>query len=449
MSEKKDFKILVEKEYYKLSKKSKTPTIGLLMMVKNEKKRLKISLDSVTGHVDCFIIYDTGSTDNTIDIIKNHCEEHKINLYLITGDFVDFSTSRNVSLSYADTIDVQFLLLLDTNDELRGGDILKKFAKKQLDTENTGYLTCQEWFSGKYDKYFNMRFIKNKSGWRYRGSVHEYLKNTTYEDEKDAPTVIRMPSEIILYQDRTQDDDKTGKRFVRDKRLLLAEYEKDRKDPRTLFYLAQTCACLKHLEDALYYYKLRSNLEGFQEEKFHAYLRCGEISEQLNYNWHDAMAWYMKALEHSQRAEPYIKLAEHYQKNKKFDLAYMFISTACKLSYPEHCILFVDKYSYTYIRWHILGIVAYYAGKYKEGKLACEKAIEYGLNKEIDNKNLKFYIEKLGEIDKSPTKMITKAQFINLEIDKLKKENPSMTAKKMIKLANTKWKKSRKMKKRN
>ena len=160
------YKVLIEKEYKKLNVNSKTPIIGCLMMVKNEKKRIHVSLESVTGTVDCLIIYDTGSTDDTIEIITKHCEKHKLNLYMIHGEFINFSESRNISLDYADTIPVHFLLLLDTNDELQGGNELKKFCKKEMDSNNNAYLICQHWWYGKYDKYFNVRFIKARKHWR-------------------------------------------------------------------------------------------------------------------------------------------------------------------------------------------------------------------------------------------------------------------------------------------
>jgi glycosyltransferase involved in cell wall biosynthesis len=362
--------------------------ISLILMVKDEHKRLQVTLNSTIGYVNSIIAYDTGSTDDTIEILTKHAVKNNIPLYLKEGIFVNFSISRNVVLEYADTFDnVDFLLLMDVNDELRGGNNLLEFVKTQTENLSTGYLMAQEWWSGKYDKYFNMRFLKNKSGWRYRGSVHEWLKNEKYDDkDTGAPQVYKMSPDIVLYQDRTQDDDKSGKRFFRDKKLLLADHKKNPTDARTLFYLGQTCACLNHNEDCLYYYKLRSKLEGFQEEKFHALLRCGEVSEKLNHDWNDSMAWYMKSLEHSQRAEPYIKIAEHYKHINKFDLSYIFASAACRLSYPEHCILFVDKHAYDYTRWHILGIVSYYVGKYKDGKIACEKAIECGLNTDMDTR---------------------------------------------------------------
>lgn len=138
------------------------------------------------------------------------------------------------------------------------------------------------------------------------------MKNTKFENDEEAQKsgdiVVRLPPEIILYQDRTQDDDKTGKRFFRDKILLLEDHKDNPTEPRTVFYLAQTCACLNEWENAFYYYKLRTTLEGFWEECFHVFLRCGEISEKLNHLWHERMKWYIQAFEHTQHVEPLIKL---------------------------------------------------------------------------------------------------------------------------------------------
>ena len=63
---------------------------------------------------------------------------------------------------------------------------------------------------------------------------------------------------------------------------------------------------------------------------------------------------------------------------------------ACKLTYPSHCILFVDKQAYDYNRWHVLGVAGWYSGFHKEGKIGCIKAIE-SANKEVDKNNLSYY----------------------------------------------------------
>ena len=45
--------------------------IGALIMVKNEEKSIKTTIDSLKGYINTIIVYDTGSTDNTLSIIIN------------------------------------------------------------------------------------------------------------------------------------------------------------------------------------------------------------------------------------------------------------------------------------------------------------------------------------------------------------------------------------------
>ena len=213
------FDVYEEKEYKKYNLKH---SIGAVIMCKNEEKRILVTLQSVLNTVNCVIMYDTGSTDSTKEKVKEFCKKNRLNLHFIQGDFVDFSTSRNVLLEYADTIQVEFLLLLDVNDEIQGGDELIKFIKSDDCKEtDTGFLLCQTWKCYTIEKYFNVRFVKARNNWRYRGVVHEYITN-------GGSYAHRINNdEIIVFQDRTADDDKSGKRFVRDKVLLLDEFKKE------------------------------------------------------------------------------------------------------------------------------------------------------------------------------------------------------------------------------
>jgi hypothetical protein len=474
-NENNSYTVLCKKEYKKLLPNA--CNIALLLMCKNEHKRLKITLDSVTGFVDAFIIYDTGSVDDTIDIIKNHCEQHKINLYLCQGEFVNFSVSRNVSLDFADTIDnISYLLLLDTNDELRGGNRLREVCKKTLNTVTTGFLVCQEWFVGHTsDYYFNTRLVKARTGWRYKGSVHEYMDNSSNK----AP-LLRLGNDIILYQDRTQDDDKSGKRFTRDKTLLLKDYESDPKNGRTLFYLAQTLGCLNELEESLKYYTLRQEVDDFLEEKFHAFLRSGDIKFKLNHPWNEILPLYIRAFEIFPRAEPLVKIADYYRLQKNNLLSYMFANLAIQLPFPNQCILFIDKWVYDYLRWHIFSVVAYYTGHIREGRDACVKALSVSKNQDLDRSNLALYEQKIAEMQSSPSitssnvtssfetnisptsltemqqqlytnnnnnnninqhqQVETKTQFINRMIFDLAKMHPGMAKKQLMTKANRLWK---------
>lgn len=439
------------------------PSLALVMMVKNESKRISVSLDSVRNIVDCFVILDTGSEDNTVDLIREYCNKYNKPLYMITQEFptpFHFSNARNVVLDFADN-KADYLLMLDCNDELRGGDDLRKFVDR-YDGGSTAFHVCQEWWNGSaLDKYYNIRLIKSKHGWRYKGAIHEYImcpeaetrldectkngdnENETSKDgekgnekkEKNKDPIVSRIFGFSLYQDRTKDDDKSFKRFTRDEDILNQEYQeiidkydsdealyeqerhgrsigeyplwRDIKkyigDSRNLFYYGQTCMCLGKSEKAYKLYKERSEQDGFTEERYHAYYRCGEISKALGHSWEESMSWYIKAYDYScrvfdsPRAEPLFRLAEHYR-DKCWDLCFMYLRRCCELKYPDSAILFVDRRIYDYSRWNLMGIVAYYARQLEIGKVACLKAI-IEEDKDIDKSNLLFYVKDKEEGD--------------------------------------------------
>jgi glycosyltransferase involved in cell wall biosynthesis len=368
-------------------------SIALTMMVKNEHKQIAVTLTTVVGIVNDVIIYDTGSTDNTIDIIEEFCLKNNIRLHLKRGTFVDFSTSRNVLLDFADTIDVDFLLLMDCNDQLQNGKELLKFVNspKIADTSILAWHVTQTWFCGSLTTYRNVRFIRNRSNMRYVGVVHEYICKDNYSVEHE------LPPEIVIFQDRTKDDDKTKYRFNRDLELLIRENKKHPKEPRTLFYLAQTYECVGKPDSALKYYIERYNEpSGFWEERYEAIYRCCLILNKKRINneckWEEVLSLCMKSLEVMMRAEPLVLLAEYYQEIKQFEIAYLFLERACNLEYPKHCALFIDKNIYEYKRFHLLGIIAFYVKQYKKGYEACLHAYRVaGLD--VDRDNLMFYLK--------------------------------------------------------
>jgi len=371
--------------------------VALLIMVKNEQARLSETLNSVIGTVDSIVAFDTGSTDDTIGILKRFSQEHNIPLRLKEGEFIDFSTSRNTSLDFADTFnDIDFLLLLDCNDEIRGGEGLIKFCEEyKYNTEVTAYHVRQEWWTGNTAgsiSFYTLRLLKPRTGWRYTGVVHEYIRNT---NGRPIYSVKVEDESTVIYQDRTKDDNKSLKRFSKDKELLLTEHKRNPEDTRTVFYLAQTYGCLHEHEDAFKYYKKRSEMDGFREEVFFSLLKCGELLGDMNRDWNERLVFFMKALEHTKRVEPAMRIAEYYKDKGEWMLAYTFADLACNMKYPKDSVLFVNRHKYEYERWHLLGIIAYYAGFYSRGKIACEIAIRNGHNTDLDKSNLKFYEDKL------------------------------------------------------
>jgi glycosyltransferase involved in cell wall biosynthesis len=385
--------------------------IAVYLMVKNEEKRICVSLDSVKSIIKSVVIFDTGSTDNTISVIREWCEKAGVELRLKEGVFVDFSTSRNEGLAFADTfMDIDYILMLDSNDELKSPVELINICSDYKNTTNTGFMLCQEWFFGESTtKYFNVRLIKPRSNWWYKGVIHEYINrytsNTLDSEVINGDELVKC-GDVIIYQDRIADEGKSIPRYKRDKELLLREVEKNPKDSRSMFYLAQTCECLNEPEDALYYYRLRTMLNGFEEERFQAFVRCGDNAMKIGHDPEECVGWFMKAYCHSRRAEPLVKIANIYHKLGKVHMASMFLREACSLPFPSDAILFVDRRTYDYERHHKMGIVGWYSGHFLEGKIGCLNAIKSTQGSDVDKSNLAFYTNREKEVAPKTPKTI-------------------------------------------
>jgi glycosyltransferase involved in cell wall biosynthesis len=380
-----------------------SPSISCLLMVKDEKERIELTLESTKNWISTYIVFDTGSTDGTQNTIKDWCDRNHKELHMKEGKFADFSTSRNVLLDYADTFPEEYQLMMDSSDELKTGQELHNFIR-QYNGPFTGFLIKQVWFCGNSTQsYFNVRLIKARHNWRYRGAVHEYI----YSPEVEKLKPLRVPS-IILYQDRVSDNNKSFPRFSRDRAILWHEYKKNSNDARTTFYFAQTLGCLGQLDLSYKYYKQRSRMGGFDEEVFHSLLRCGDISRLLGHYDEEAIGWYMNAFNFIQRVEPLLYLSDMFRNKGKWSSAYMFCKMAMTLDFPEESILFVDRDAYDYKRYHMFSIIAFnYANTKKkqeqktaimvEAVDACDKAIAM-YHKEIDINNKKYFTgEKKGE----------------------------------------------------
>ena len=388
---------------YKWRGSSAKERFALVMMIKNEEKRIEVSYDSVRPYTDTFVILDTGSTDRTIEITRAYCKKHNITLHLAEIPFVNFEKSRNDLLDYADEVlkHHYFMLLLDCNDELRNADELVKLVESHTGLQSGFHLRQQWWTGASLDTYFNIRMVISHFGWRYRGVVHEYIARVPGQD---GPDDITKCENIILFQDRTKDDNKSMKRFKRDKLLLHNAYLSLPEDPRTLFYLAQTCSCLNQLQEAYEFNLLRTKYLGFLEEVYHSYFRLGQLAQRLGHPWEESLGWYLKAYSHSKRAEPLVAIAEYYISNNSFGkaeadwhLAYTFIAEACKLNFPHAQILFIDKNVYIYKRWHLMGRIAGFVNQFKEGKEGCIKALQSG-ETAVDMQNLMWYINREREV---------------------------------------------------
>ncbi len=389
--------------------KRKVHLVGV-MMLKNEEKRIHVSLASLKPLVERLAILDTGSTDSTMNIIREWCKHNNKALDMWTDEWIeDFGYSRSYLLNKIDETEWSaaphtWLLLLDCNDEMRylhneeTVDHATNTTRKKLlgylktvDHTMSRFMVRQRWFTGSdYLDYRNSRLFRPRRGWRYEDEVHEALYSHTHGNSPEG-----LLEGWILYQDRTKDDDRSRKRFFRDEKILLRKYEKIKSTPehpkysRTVYYLAQTYDCIPNPVKALEWHMRRSLLDGFDEEKWISMYKIGHYYEQME-NWPLAERSYIEAWKFLPRCESLVRMAKHYR-DKNWRLAWSWLKIALELEYPANARLWVEKEFWHYERYHLMGIIAHYYNKPEDGRYAIQKLIDNGRVQQQDRDNMKFY----------------------------------------------------------
>ena len=122
-------------------------------------------------------------------------------------------------------------------------------------------------------------------------------------------------------------------------------------------------------------YELRTQVEGWYEENFMAHYRLAQVLEHHINDWQRALDHYLKAFcICPTRAEPLIKIAQHYWQIGNIPVSYLFAQYAGQMDYPVNDRLFIDKEMYDFTRHEMIGITAWHMGKYEIGKQAAQKA---------------------------------------------------------------------------
>jgi glycosyltransferase involved in cell wall biosynthesis len=228
----------------------KTPTLCLNMIVKNESKIILRLLESVHTIIDCYCICDTGSTDNTIELINEYFSNKNIPGKIVTEPFKNFAHNRNFALkSCAGMSD--YILLLDADMKLD----IRNFNKSVLSSYDT-FTILQ---GNEHFYYYNKRILKNNQLYNYVGVTHEYIDcppgSTNYDVKKHELFIIDIG-----------DGGSKSDKFERDIRLLLKGIEDEPNNDRYHFYLANSYKESGQFKEAIEYYEKRIKFGGWVQE---------------------------------------------------------------------------------------------------------------------------------------------------------------------------------------
>ncbi len=346
-----------------------SPTICVAMIVKNESAIIRRCLESAFPYAHRWCIVDTGSTDNTQDVINDVAREWSIPGTLIEEPWVNFAWNRSSLLQHARKMDCDYLLLFDADMELHvDGDALEHLTEP-------GYYLRQ----GGDFAWWMPYLVRSDVRCHYVGATHEFL---SIEDD------VVFSKLGGLWIDHHGDGGTRPEKFERDLNLLNAEYELGSAGEcfdRTIFYLANTHKDMGNHDEALKLYRERVALGGWPEEIYWAKYMVASITGKLE----DFLAaWHFRP----ERTEALHDAMVILNNSEAQSAAYLIGRERLK-SPPPDDLLFVQEWINNWGLEFQFALAAWWSGHADEAKHVFENLLTRELSdetRELVERNLTF-----------------------------------------------------------
>lgn len=325
------------------------PTLCLNMIVKNESKIIVRLLNSVVSLIDCYCVCDTGSTDNTKELISSYFENKNIPGKIVDEPFKNFCHNRNFALTSCLGMS-DYILLMDADMVLEIANFEKK---KLLDASSFTILQGNESFY-----YQNVRIIQNNGLYKYVGVTHEYI------DTPSNNTVVNLTKDTLFIRDLYDGGSKQDK-FERDIVLLSNGIQEEPDNVRYHFYLANSFHDSGKFQQAIDMYKKRIQFGGWREEVWYSYYKIGLSLKELGRTEEAICCWLDGYDYYPNRLEGLYEIIKHYRITSKHKLADIYYKIALNILNQNNNLdgyLFLHNDVYTYKIFYEYTIFSNYLG---------------------------------------------------------------------------------------
>ena len=365
--------------------------IILTQIMKNESHVAERMLNSIKNFVDGIVVVDTGSTDNSIELVEKWGKDNNIETYVIPRAFDNFENSRNYSIQKARDFFLSkndghtyYGMWLDFDEQLI---VHPTFNKEKCDKDLYMFNTRIGAM-----KYTRNEFYRLDKSFKFYGPVHEFIVYDG-ENKEQVTSGLMEGVEVDVKMDGGSWKSDISEKYKSHASILEDYINKVNRDPRWIFYTDQSyhdSASVpnnkeeneERLRRSLKYYRERVNrLDGYEEERYYSQLRIGSIMKSLEMPWNETHQELLKAYAMDPlRGESIKVIIDYYLTVGEWHLAYLY-SKFCKANffnknpYPKK-LLFIDESFYT---WRILEVHAascFYTGKIDEAKSNYEELTE-------------------------------------------------------------------------
>jgi len=342
---------------------------------KNEEKFVKRWYDSMK-EADKIIVLDTGSTDNTVNLLKECGAE----VYVKKIEPWRFDVARNESLKL---IPEEFEICVCTDlDEVFD----KGWKSILLDNWKNDTTRMRYKYNWSFDEYgnpgtsFYLNKIHLRNNYKWTHPVHEVLTSLKEEKEDIAHNII-----LNHYPDKL----KSRKSYLP---LLELSVKEDPLDDRNMHYLGREYMYYCNWDKCIDTLKKHLSLENatWKDERA-ASMRFIARSYKSKNEIELAKNWYLKAIDEAPYLrEAYVEYAYLLYEEKNYNDAYYFLKKALEIKEKSNSYI-NEEFAWNGFIYDMVSICAFNLCYYEEALVNVKKAIELDKN----NLRLKLNLEEM------------------------------------------------------
>ena len=342
------------------------------MIVKNEAHVIQRCLRSVRPFIDSYSISDTGSTDDTMELIR--MELAGLPGILTSDPWQDFGTNRQIALNRSVG---DYVLFIDADETLECNESILHLPSGfdcfylRVVQDNT--------------EFWRPIIVRNDPMWRWVGTIHETI---TFDG---LPTGLKLEHcRIHTHNDSSRNQ--SGDKFLND----LAVLQTAPRTAQNTFYRAQSLRGLSRFEESLSLYEQVPSLGGRDDVAYHALHLAAKLRAYLPGEFHERVAAYFRAyIFRPHRMDALVDLCLFLRENGRVEQAYVLSNVEPR---PTEDLSFLDRSA----EWRILeehGLAAYYLDKFEEARVCFLRVAAHDLpvtDRQRTLDNLGYCDTKLG-----------------------------------------------------
>jgi glycosyltransferase involved in cell wall biosynthesis len=329
--------------------------ICLVMIVKDEEDTMERCLKAVSPYIKYWVIVDTGSKDNTKEVITKTMTELGIPGELHERPWVNFEVNRTESLELAKgKCDYRWIIDADDTFNVENPNV-NPFGG--LDKEPDCY---QLLYKLNALQYHRAQLVRSDQNWVYKGVLHEYLH---LEGKENINQGIVPNSYVIADISPLKRASSLEEKYANDAKILEEALVKEPENTRYQFYLAQSYRDSEQLAKAVEAYQKRIEMGGWEEEVYYSMYMVAKIKEKMgDSSDEEIISLYSKAWEYRpNRLECVFHVMRKLRSQNRFLLSFSYGEVAIKTKGTSD-ILFLEPEIW---QWRLLdeySLAAYYIG---------------------------------------------------------------------------------------